>query len=120
MGLKHQMKEKQKHKNAAASEDNAPDPSCLHVVEVIARGDDGIRVFASPSQHARITVARAVKVGELEYTRQDDTEGVAARSQYRQPTQERSEAFGHGDGVEFRARDAAFVPHFGVMGEVAG
>ena len=81
-GLEHQMEEKQKHEDASASENNASNPWPLHVAEVVAGCDDVVCVLNPPSQHARVAVARAVEVGELEHASEDNTEGVETRSQY--------------------------------------
>lgn len=90
------MKEKQKQNNRPAGEDDSPDPSCLHWTVIIASVavDDNVGVCEPSSQHARVAVARVVKVGELEYTRKDNRDCVAGRGQHRQPTQESGKILG--------------------------
>ena len=118
--LKHQVKEKEEQKDTPASGSDASDPSFLHLSVVKVRGDGVVRVFSPPSQHGRVAVAGAVEVGELKHTRKDDSDGVAKRGQYRQPTQEGGETFGQVGGVESGMGDATVIPHFGEMGEVTG
>ena len=73
-----QVKERQEQNNTTASEDNASDPGSLRVVVVVASGDDIVCVLTPPPQHARVTVTRAVEVGELGRASKDDGEGIAA------------------------------------------
>lgn len=77
------MKEKQKESHRTASEYDTSDPSTLHLTVIVASANDVISTLDSPSQHARVTVARAVEVGELEQTGKDDTDGVAVRGKSR-------------------------------------
>ena len=82
-GLKSQVKEKQKQKNTTAGEGGASDPGRLCTVVVVASSDDVVRVLDPPPQHARVTIARAVEVGELEYTYKGDIDSITTGDQYR-------------------------------------
>ena len=91
------------------------------MVIVITGGDGGVRVSTPPSQHARITVACIVEIGELKHACKDDEEGVTTRGHYRYSTQESDETLGQGSGVEPTVRDdTVTLPLFGVMSEVTG
>jgi len=120
-GFEHQVKEKQKYSDTPASEYNTSDPGRLHMTVVVTGGDDVVCVLTPPSQHARIAVARAVEVGELEHTCEDDGEGVATCDQYRQSTKESGGALGQVGRVESPTWGAVVVfQHFGVVGKVTG
>ena len=82
VGFKYQVKEKQKQKNARASESEASDPDRLHMFVVVATSNDVVCTLTPPPQHARVTVARAIEVGELEYAHESDVEGVKTRGHY--------------------------------------
>ena len=85
-GLKRQVKEKQKQKNTTTGEGSASDPGRLRGAVVVAGGDDVVCALAPPPQHARVTIACAIEVGELEHTHKGDVDSIATRDQYRQPT----------------------------------
>ena len=121
MGFKHQAEEKQIQSSTPASENKTSGPGSPRVSIVMASGNDKVvRVLNPPSQHARVAVTRAVKVGKFENTRKDDPEGVATRDKYRQSTQESGETLSHRDGIEARAPMVIAVLRLGVMCEVAG
>lgn len=120
-GLKHQGKEKQIQSSTTASENKPSGPHGPRVPIVIAGGDDKVvPMLNPPSQHARVTVTRTIKVGELKYAYMEDPEGVATRDKYRQSTQKSGQTLSHGDGIQSRASVAIAVPRLGAMCEVTG
>ena len=121
VGLDHQTKEEQIQSSTPATENNASSPGGPHFFKVMASDiDKAVRALNPPSQHARITVARIVKVRKLDHACKDDPEGVATRDQYRQSAQESSKALSHGDRIEARAPTVEAPPRLGVMCEVTG
>jgi hypothetical protein len=72
------MKENKEQGDGSTSENNASDPSSPHRTKLmIASNHDIVGIPSPPSQHARVTVARAVEVGELENTHEDNGDGIA-------------------------------------------
>ena len=81
--LEHQMKETQKRENKPSGENNSFDPNPLHRAMVTTGIDNSEGVLSPPSQHARVAVTPAEKVGELKHAYEDDTNGIATRGKRR-------------------------------------